>query len=212
METTTAADLVAAAGEGDAGAWAELVSRYARLVWSVSQGYRLSPTDAADVSQTTWLRLAEHLTTIRDPERVGAWLATTAAHESLRVLRGNRRQVPSDVLDLAEVPDVSSPEPGTRLIDLERAAAVREALACLPPKGQHLLRLLFADPAPSYGEISAVTGMPVGSIGPTRGRYLAQLRAQLGAHLGERLGAAAGSDRAGQTTGSPPSGWGLVSV
>jgi RNA polymerase sigma factor (sigma-70 family) len=178
MNTTPVADLVAAAADGDATAWCELVDRYARLVWSVIQGYRLGTADAADVSQITWLRLAEHLSTLRDPERVGAWLATTAARESLRMLRQNRRQIPVEEMDL-EAPDAGAPEPGTRLIVAERDAALWEAFADLPSKGQVLLRLLFADPAPSYDEISAATGMPIGSIGPTRGRYLAQLRSRL---------------------------------
>ena len=41
---------------------------------------------------------------------------------------------------------------------------------------QRLLRLLAADPAPSYREVAAVLDMPIGSIGPTRSRCLDHLR------------------------------------
>jgi RNA polymerase sigma factor (sigma-70 family) len=179
MEPTRAAQLVAAAALGDASAWTSLIDAYAGLVWSVIQEYRLAPADAADVSQTTWLRLAEHLTRLREPGRVGAWLATTARREALHLLRNQRRQVSTDDQVLVGLPDAAAADPGGRLLELEQESELRAALAGLPSKGQALLGLLFADPAPSYGEIAALTGMAVGSIGPTRGRYLAQLRSRL---------------------------------
>ena len=83
----SAADLVFAAKAGDSQAWNALVDRFASTVWAVARAHRLSAADAADVSQTTWMRLVEHLDRIEQPERVGAWLATTARRESLRILR-----------------------------------------------------------------------------------------------------------------------------
>jgi RNA polymerase sigma factor (sigma-70 family) len=183
METDNAqrvAGLVAAAAAGDEGAWSELVDHFAGLVWSVIRGYRMSAADAADVSQTTWLRLAEHIHKVREPERIGAWLATTAGRECLRLIRQNQRTVPSDDAFLAEVPDTDpAVAPETRVLMVERDGELWEAFSELPEKAQVLLRLLFADPAPSYEEISAATGMPIGSIGPTRGRYLAQLKGRM---------------------------------
>ena len=92
------AELVRAAAEGDQAAWNGLVDRYNGLVWSVARSHRLSMADASDVVQTTWLRLVEHLGRLQDPERVGAWLATTARRESLRALRHSARQVPTEEL------------------------------------------------------------------------------------------------------------------
>ena len=172
--------LVAAAAEGDEGAWSGLVDHFAGLVWSVIRGYRMSAADAADVSQTTWLRLAEHIHKVREPERIGAWLATTAGRECLRLIRHNQRAVPSDDVFLVEIPDADpAVAPETRILNLERDGELWEAFSDLPEKAQVLLRLLFADPPPSYEEISAATGMPIGSIGPTRGRYLAQLKVRM---------------------------------
>jgi len=180
METDEAervAGLVAAAASGDDGAWSRLVDHFAGLVWSVIRGYRMSVADSADVSQTTWMRLAEHIHKVREPERIGAWLATTAGRECLRLIRQNQRAVPSDDVFLTEVPDADpAVAPEHRILALERDGELWEAFSELPGKAQVLLRLLFADPPPSYEEISAATGMPIGSIGPTRGRYLAQLR------------------------------------
>src|SRR3989442_612130 len=115
------AGLVNAAAAGDEAAWGGLVDAFAGLGWSVIKGYRLRAADAADVSQTTWLRLAEHIGGVREPERIGAWLATTAGRECLRLIRQNRRAVPTDDLRLVEVPDCDpTVQPEAKVIDLER--------------------------------------------------------------------------------------------
>ena len=170
--------LVGAAAGGDACAWGALVDRFHPLVWGTARACGLSPADAMDVSQTTWLRLAEHLHRIREPERLGGWLVITARHESLRTLRCTQRQIPVD-------PTVRTPEleadreaadPDGRLIEEERGAALWRAFEALPPPCQLLLRTLLADPAPSYAEVSEALGVPVGSIGPKRSRCLQRLR------------------------------------
>src|SRR6266436_6635561 len=87
MRTAVIAGLVRGASSGDRQAWNALVDRFHPMVYAVARGHRLSPSDAADVAQTTWLRLVEHLDRINHAERLGAWLATTARRESLRLLR-----------------------------------------------------------------------------------------------------------------------------
>jgi RNA polymerase sigma factor (sigma-70 family) len=175
-----AAELVGAASSGSARAWEQLVDTYGGLVWSIARGYRLNDGDAADVSQTIWLRLVENLDRLQDPSRVGAWLATTTRRECLRVLGQSRR-----LTLVAEVEDFESAE-GTggdvdsALLAAERAAEVRDALATLPLRSQQLMVLLMMDPPPSYAEISRMLQMPIGSIGPTRGRCVARLREILG--------------------------------
>lgn len=167
-------DDVRGAAAGDRAAWSRLVDRFAGLVWSVARGHGLDPADAADVSQTTWLRLAEHVHRVREPERLGAWLATTARHESLRTLRRAARQFPVDFdLDLVE-DDQEDVEAG--LLREERDASLWRAFRSLEAPCQALLRILITDPRPSYAEVSAALGMPVGSIGPRRARCLEHLR------------------------------------
>jgi hypothetical protein len=81
------ASLVGRAAEGDQTAWNALVDRYAGTVWLIARAHGLGTADAADVSRTTWLRMADHLHRIEAPEQLGAWMATTARRESLRLLR-----------------------------------------------------------------------------------------------------------------------------
>ncbi|MET7329596.1 sigma-70 family RNA polymerase sigma factor [Nonomuraea sp. NPDC005650] len=177
------ATLVAAAGDGDAGAWKELYQRYSGLVWAVARGYLVNDSDAQDVCQTTWYRFAEHLTRLREPERAGSWLATTARHEALRVLRTSGRSLPVGDLELMGL-DADARSPEFLLLEAEEAGerAERErelwnAFEELPDRCRQLLRLLIADPRPSYQEIADGLGMPVGGIGPNRGRCLKRLAA-----------------------------------
>ncbi len=173
------ATLVARAREGDAAAWEALVKRLANRVWAVIRAHRLSAADAEDVFQLTWMQLLTHLDDIRHPDLVGAWLASTARHESLRVLRLSGRQVPSSGEYELDVADPLAPPPESQLVASERQAAVWAALPTLSPQCQRLLRTLMAEPPPTYEEISQALDMPIGSIGPTRGRCLEHLRRRL---------------------------------
>jgi RNA polymerase sigma factor (sigma-70 family) len=171
------ASIVRAAAHGDQQAWDKLVERYSGLLWSVARAHRLNTVDAADVVQTTWLRLVEHLPQIRNADGIGAWLSTTARRECLRHLRKTDRCRPSDELDALAAVDPG--EVDTALLTAERDAALHSAFRRLPARDQALLRLLTTDPTPSYEEISAGLGMPIGSIGPTRARSLERLRREL---------------------------------
>jgi RNA polymerase sigma factor (sigma-70 family) len=170
-------ELVTAAGQGDQEAWDSLTRAFGPMIWAIANAHRLRDADAADVSQATWLALLEHLGDVKDPCRLGAWLATTARRECLRILRSRERRV----LYGDDYPEheSSDPSPGDMLLLSERDAALWCGFARLRPTDQALLRLLMTDPRPSYEEISAALEMPIGSIGPTRQRALARLREQL---------------------------------
>jgi RNA polymerase sigma factor (sigma-70 family) len=172
------ANLVRAAAGGDVLAWEELVERFAGLVWAITRAYRLSPTDAADVSQTAWLRLVEHLHRLREPGRVGAWLAATTRRECLLVQKRARRLVPTEA-DALDRPDLAEPGALVALIESERDAMLWRAFERLDDRCRMLLRLLMADPTPSYDEVAAAVDMPPASIGPTRSRCLQRLRTRL---------------------------------
>lgn len=170
------AGLVRGAADGDLGAWERLVDQFARLIWSITAEFKLGESDAADVAQTTWLRLLEHIDRIEHPDRVGSWLAATARHECLRNLAAHKKVVLGHDEEKLESVAAHEPEVDERLLADERAEVVREALARLPRRWQRLLEMLMSDPPASYAEISDQLGLPVGSIGPTRGRCLARLR------------------------------------
>jgi RNA polymerase sigma factor (sigma-70 family) len=190
MEGSRAGDLVRAAGAGDRAAWDELVDRYSGLLWSITSAYRMRHSDAADVVQTTWLRLLENLERIRDPDRVAAWLATTARRECQRSLGQSRKLLPTE--DERDLEPAASAEPTLEAIVLEseRDRALWAAFARLPAHCQRLLRILV-EVTPPYEEVAAALDMPIGSIGPTRQRCLERLRRHLvGSGLGVEVGEA----------------------
>ena len=169
--------LVARARNGDKQAWDELVERYAPLIWSICRRYRLRRPDADDVGQSVWLQLAGQLAFLRHPAALPGWLATTTQRECGRVLREARKQeAPGHRLDAADIPDNVTGVAESELLRAERHAALREAFTHLPPDSRQLIAMLIQDPPVPYAEISARLGIPVGSIGPTRGRCLEKLR------------------------------------
>jgi RNA polymerase sigma factor (sigma-70 family) len=179
VDTAAIAGLVRSAAAGDRRSWERLVDQFARLIWSITADFKLTESDAADVAQTTWLRLLEHIDRIEHPDRVGSWLAATARNECLRSLAARKRVILAPDDEMLTGVAAAEPEIDERILADERDQVIRDALSRLPRRSQRLLELLMADPPTSYAEISDEMGLPVGSIGPTRGRCLAQLRVLL---------------------------------
>ncbi|MGH8900625.1 MAG: RNA polymerase sigma factor [Egibacteraceae bacterium] len=179
-------ELVRFAALGDEGAWEVIVTRYRGLLWHIARAYRLTDSEAADVVQTTWLRLVQHLECIRNPEAVGAWLVTTARRESLRALRLSSRERPTADANEPEAADWYERDPEAQALTAEVNSVLWRCVDEMPARDRTLLRVLMADPPASYQEISAALNMPIGSIGPTRARCLQRLR-----HSVERAGVVA---------------------
>ena len=185
-ENSDASFLLRRAANGDIQAWNQIVDQYSKLIWSITVRFKLGESDAADVVQTTWMRLIEYIDRIEKPDRVGSWLAATARNECLRNLAARKRVVLVHEDAEFDTADSHSPDVDEALLAAERAQIVQQALAQLPEQWQQLLGLLMADPPISYAEISDQLGLPIGSIGPTRGRCLAKLRALLEVSLSMR--------------------------
>jgi RNA polymerase sigma factor (sigma-70 family) len=169
--------LVTRARNGDKQAWDELVERYSPLIWSICRRYQLGRADAEDADQSVWLQLVDQLASLRDPAALPGWLATTTQRECGRILRAARKhKPPGHPLDAADIPDQVTEAAEHELLRAERHAALREAFMHLPSSSRKLISLLIQDPPMPYAEISAMLGIPVGSIGPTRGRCLDKLR------------------------------------
>jgi RNA polymerase sigma factor (sigma-70 family) len=179
MSQTPVSTLVRRAAERDEQAWTELVDRFSGLLWSVTRSFGLPQQRAGDVVQIAWLRLVQHIGDLRDPDHVGAWLATTARREAMRAIAVRRREEPQDDDSIWDQADLAQESPDAEILRREQYRRLEVALATLPPRQQQLLRLLSADPPPSYREVADITGMPIGSIGPTRARAIERLRSML---------------------------------
>jgi RNA polymerase sigma factor (sigma-70 family) len=169
-------DLVTLARDGEKQAWDALVDRYAPLIWSICRRHGLGRADAEDVGQAVWVYLTGQLGGLRDPAALPGWLATTARRECARVLRAEHPLAVGYALDAETVPDHQAESGEREALAAERQAALREAFMDLPQRGQQLIALLLQDPPVRYAEISVRLGIPIGSIGPSRRRYLDKMR------------------------------------
>lgn len=162
-------ELVALAAAGDAGAFAELVGRHQRVVFSVARSCGLGAEDAADVTQVAFAALSDALPRLDDADRVRSWLCTVARRHSWRVLARRDRESLVDPPDRAAEADLAG--------RVDAVVDLVEAMDRLRPRCRDLLTALyFREPPLDYAEASAALTMPIGSIGPTRARCLDQLR------------------------------------
>lgn len=171
------AELVDAARRRVPGAWEELVARYGGMVRGVVASFRLQEADAADAVQMTWLRAFERLESVRNPDRLGGWLATIANRECLALLRRARWETPDETVAGDHPAGELGPE--AQVLMEEARVAVQAAVAALPRRRRQLVHALFYRSERDYVSLADELGMPVGSIGPTRGRVLRSLRGTL---------------------------------
>lgn len=170
--------LVLAARRGEEPAWNALVDQFSGLVWSVCGSFRLDRADAADVFQLVWLRLLEHLSTLREPSRLPGWLSTTCRNECHALLKRRARCQPTGdemVFDRGSDQAGGADEP---MLLADRDAALWDAFGRLRQRCREVLLLLVVEPesAPSYRLAAEALGIPIGSLGPTRARCLDELR------------------------------------
>jgi RNA polymerase sigma factor (sigma-70 family) len=174
--------LMSAARQGSDDAVGEIVAEFSPLLWHVARAAGLSPGDAQDVLQTVWMRLIEHLDDIRTPTALAGWLVVTTRREAWRVRAAERKQIPTDQESFAELP-VKGPGSEEQVIIEDQRRRLWAAIRRLSPRCQELLRIVAFVPRPDYAAVAAGLGMQIGSIGPTRGRCLAKLRALLAGDL-----------------------------
>lgn len=174
-------ELVLACRRGDQLAWEKLIRRYQRLIYAIPLRAGLDEDLAADIFQDVFTTLFQKLNDIEDPERLQAWLVTTARRKTSRQISqapaGLRSASKADlpVNEFLAIHD-EAPLPDEQLLILEEQHRIRMAVLSLDERCRNLLQRLFysADP-PSYAEIAATLGIPEGSIGPTRARCLDKL-------------------------------------
>jgi RNA polymerase sigma factor (sigma-70 family) len=175
--TPSIGELLTRAAQQDPLAWAEIIRRYNGMVCARVRSFRLQDADAGDAVQMTWLRLAANCGRIQHPDRLAGWLATTATRECLQILRHTKQTATIDYLADTLTDPADGPE--RTALDAETAQEVRALVAQLPPRRRALIHAMFNQDTRRYTEISRDTGIPIGSLGPTRARALRQLRRML---------------------------------
>jgi RNA polymerase sigma factor (sigma-70 family) len=170
----TSAQLLPKAIEGDEEAWSNLFRQYNPLLGHIAVGFRLSPEQAADAAQNTWMSLVQNLGRVREPDKLQGWLSVTMRRECIREANSRKRELLRgdwDAEDLGVEEDAL-----TRVRREEEEEALRRAVECLPDRQRVLILVLSETPRPSYHEVARRLSMPVGSIGPIRARALRHLQ------------------------------------
>lgn len=175
-------ELLIACRHGDESAWTALIARYQRLVYAIPRRAGLNEDQAGEVFQEVFVTLFEKMHDINEPDRLHAWLVTTARRKTWRLLTRERALQTTQSDDghgteemLATVVD-TAPLPDETLLRLEEQHRIRKALAGLDPRCRTLLAMLYYRPVPAtYAEIAAAFQTSEGSIGPTRARCLKKL-------------------------------------
>ncbi len=160
---------------GDAAALDDLIRLLTPMLWHLARAYRVDQYAAEDAVQATWLALVSRADRINDPQALVRWLSVTVQREAARMARKERRvePTPDETIDL-RLPSENSPE---QAVLSRRSDDVLWAhVKTLTPRCQQLLRVLAFHDRPDYKRLSVELGMPIGSIGPTRGRCLEKLR------------------------------------
>lgn len=169
-------------GEHVQAAWDALLTRYSDLIYSVPRRCGLQESDAGDVYQAVCETLWKELASLRDRDRLAPWLLTVAGHMSGRFIRRRQRHSTheSTILDVEmPVPDMG-PQPDELVLRREQWQTVATAVCALSDRCRQLIWYLYYDPTmPSYEDIARRMDLAEGSIGPIRGRCLAQLKKQL---------------------------------
>ncbi len=173
-----AAGLFRAFRAGDEARMTDLVALLTPILWHTVRAQRLDRESAEDVLQTTWLALVRSCDSIADPQAVLQWLIVSARREAWRVARRDGRAEVKEIEDY-EVVVANDELPEQLVVSGERRGRLWAHIAKLPERCQQLLRVIAFSDRPDYAAVAAALGMPVGSIGPTRGRCLGKLRLQL---------------------------------
>jgi RNA polymerase sigma factor (sigma-70 family) len=165
---------------GDPSGMSTLVDEVTPLLWSVARQQGLDRPAAEDVVQGSWLKLVEHASAINDPQSVLKWLITTTKRDAWQFSARHRREEPARHADVSEqdVDDVS-PSPEDSVMEHEEFGLMWQHFSSLSDRCKALLRVIAYADRPDYASVAEALGMPVGSIGPTRGRCLAKLRLAL---------------------------------
>ena len=170
--------LVKGCRKGNKQDWAELIDRVAPVIFSVCYRFRLAREESFDVFGRVSLLLLEHLSGLRDEERVFGYVSTVAFREAAAIKARSKAQ--SQALgELALDEEISTVQAeALQAVELDQELRIMtEAFRRLSRRCQELLRMLFFETTSvSYREIARRLNIPVSSIGPTRLRCLEKLR------------------------------------
>jgi RNA polymerase sigma-70 factor, ECF subfamily len=165
--------LVAAAREGDRGAFGRLYERYARMVHGILLG-RVPAGEVEDLVQDVFIRAMRQVHTLRDVNAFGGWLATVARN---RANDYHRRSI--ELVEFNDETPNQTPEKGKSSELGDDGAAILEVIRGLPGAYRETLILRLVEGMTGQ-EIAERTGHTAGSVRVNLHRGMQMLREKLG--------------------------------
>jgi RNA polymerase sigma-70 factor (ECF subfamily) len=170
----TDVEIIGRIRNGDVEAFRHIVERYQGAVFSMGLRFLRNREAAEDYAQEVFLRIFRSLSTYRGEARFYSWLMRVAYHMAIDVAGSRKRDASLGDIDLVD----RSRTPEEQLLYRQTAAAVRGAVAELPPHHAVCLDLYFFFDL-RYEEISTMTGFPLNTIKSHIRRAKARLRKTL---------------------------------
>jgi RNA polymerase sigma-70 factor (ECF subfamily) len=149
--------VVARCLRGDTAAFALLVERYERVLFSVALRMLGDAEDARDATQDAFVKVYQRLGDYNAEYRFFSWIYRILTNECLNALRARRPHEP-------DVPETSTTSGALEALELEeRRQAVQNAIAGLPPDYRDVLILRhFAEL--SYEEVADTLAIPLKTV------------------------------------------------
>jgi RNA polymerase sigma-70 factor (ECF subfamily) len=155
------AELVAACLDGRAGAFDVLVERHQRSVYQLCYRFVGNHEDASDLSQDVFLRAYRGLRNFRGHASLGTWLYRIGVNVCLN--RVGVKAPSTEPIDQRQHVDTRSVDASEQMLQAERAARVRAAIAQLPRKQRAALILRMYHDLP-HQAIADALGSSVGAV------------------------------------------------
>lgn len=184
LSEPTDQELVARVLAGDQDAFAGLVTRYKDYVYTVAVRIVVNEEDADDVAQETFVRAYKALGRFRGDSKFSSWLYRIAVNRALTHLkRRKRRGVSVDIdagphVEAGAIEEDARSTPEELVLDDELRQRVRAAVDELPPQYRAVVTLFYLEEK-SYKEVSAILGIPMGTLKTHLYRARAMLRKTL---------------------------------
>lgn len=181
LSAPTDQELVARVLAGDQDAFTGLVTRYKDYVYTIAVRIVGNEEDADDVAQETFVRAYKALGRFRGDSKFSSWLYRIAVNRSLTHLkRRKRRGVSVDIeagphVEAGAVDTERQSTPEELVLGDELRHRVRDAVDELPPQYRAVVTLFYLEEK-SYKEVSAVLGIPMGTLKTHLYRARAMLR------------------------------------
>ena len=169
--------IVDAVLSGNSDAYRLLVEREARAVVGLCTTILGNPDEAQDVAQEAFVQAYRSLAGYRGDGTFGAWIGRIARRMAIAHKHSLRRASSAPVAVLEWHAADASANPERELMNVERSAGLRAAIAKLPVDQREIVRMRFFKDM-SLEQIAVETGTPVGTVKSRLHRALARLRQQ----------------------------------